>query len=230
MACRYFTFFHSYLFLILVFHNSLEGQNQFGRIFKENANPLFKEEIKQDTILKQKIVSEELLIKRDIIDTVTVNSEKAEFESSKFDTNKLENPIIVNPLVLSDDLVPSKTEKKKIVTLKSILPIDSVTIINGIYYMIDTNQKYSGRIIDKWENGGNKTDIRIKDGLRHGASKEWFESGQKMLTSIWKNGLRHGYSRQWYDNAQLKSKGKYLLGKNMRFGLNTFQMVRYQIK
>ena len=73
MACRYFTFFHSYLFLILVFHNSLEGQNQFGRIFKENANPLFNDNIKQDTIVKQKIVSEELHIKIDIIDTATVN-------------------------------------------------------------------------------------------------------------------------------------------------------------
>ena len=54
MACRYFSFFHSYLFLILVFHNSLEGQNQFGRIFKENANPLFRDNIKQDTVVKQK--------------------------------------------------------------------------------------------------------------------------------------------------------------------------------
>ena len=70
MICRYFSFFHSYLFLILVFHDSLEGQNQFGRIFKENANPLFKEEIKQDTLVKQKIVSEELHIKIDIIDNI----------------------------------------------------------------------------------------------------------------------------------------------------------------
>ena len=82
-------------------------------------------------------------------------------------------------MVLSDDLVSLKIEKEKIVILKTILPIDSVTINNGIYYLIETNQKYSGRIIDKWENGGSKTDIRIKDGLRHGASKEWFESGQK---------------------------------------------------
>ena len=59
MACGYPSFIFSYFFLILVLHTSLAGQNQFGRIFKENANFLFKEEIKQDTILKQKIVSEE---------------------------------------------------------------------------------------------------------------------------------------------------------------------------
>ena len=68
MICRYFSFFHSYLFLILVFHDSLEGQNQFGRIFKENAKTLFKEEIKQDTIVKQKIVFEELLDPFDIVE------------------------------------------------------------------------------------------------------------------------------------------------------------------
>ena len=192
MACRYFSFFHSYLFFILVFHNSLEGQNQFGRIFKENANPLFRDNIKQDTVVKQNIVSEELFIQIDNIDTVAAGTEKAQSESSKVDSSTLENPIIVNSLVLSDDLVSSKTEKKKTVILKRILPIDSVTINNGIYYIIGTSQKYSGRIIDKWENGGSKTDIRIKDGLRHGASKEWFESGQKMLTSIWKDGSRHG--------------------------------------
>ena len=45
MICRYFSFFHSYLFLILVFHDSLEGQNQFGRIFKENANPIFNDKL-----------------------------------------------------------------------------------------------------------------------------------------------------------------------------------------
>ena len=38
MTCRYFPFFYSYFFLILFFHNPLVGQNQFGRIFKENAN------------------------------------------------------------------------------------------------------------------------------------------------------------------------------------------------
>ena len=66
MTCRYFSFFYSYFFLILFFHNSLVGQNQFGRIFKENANPLFKDNIKQDTIVSQKIVSEDLFIHRDI--------------------------------------------------------------------------------------------------------------------------------------------------------------------
>ena len=80
MACGYPSFIFSYFFLILVLHTSLTGQNQFGRIFKENANPLFKEEIKQDTIVKQKIVSEELFIQRGIIDTVSVGTEKEEFE------------------------------------------------------------------------------------------------------------------------------------------------------
>ena len=80
MACGYPSFLFSYFFLILVLHTSLTGQNQFGRIFKENANPLFKEEIKQDTVVKQNIVSEELFIQIDNIDTVAAGTEKAQYQ------------------------------------------------------------------------------------------------------------------------------------------------------
>ena len=58
MACSYHSFIYFYFFIILALHNSLIGQNQFGRIFKENANSLFKDNNKQDTIVKQKIMSD----------------------------------------------------------------------------------------------------------------------------------------------------------------------------
>ena len=113
MACSYHSFIYFYFLIILALQNPLIGQNQFGRIFKENANPLFRDNIKQDTVVKQNIVSEELFIQIDNIDTVAAGTEKAQSESSKVDSSTLDNPIIVNSLVLSYDPVSSKIEKNK---------------------------------------------------------------------------------------------------------------------
>ena len=86
--------------------------------------------------------------------------------------------------------------------LKNILPADSIATKKGLIYRIDTNEEFSGRIVDKWENGNNKIEIRVKDGLKHGTLKEWFSNGQKMTASTWKNGELHGSTRNWYENAQ----------------------------
>ena len=46
-----------YLLFFMIFQAMLLGQNQFGRIFIENVNPLLITEDKQDTIVKQEVIS-----------------------------------------------------------------------------------------------------------------------------------------------------------------------------
>ena len=60
-----------YLLFFMIFQAMLLGQNQFGRIFIENVNPLLVTEDKQDTIVKQEVISKKLIIDEQIIDTVS---------------------------------------------------------------------------------------------------------------------------------------------------------------
>ena len=59
-----------YFLWFMIFHTEVFSQKQFGRIFIENVNPLLITENKQDTIVKQEIISEKLIIDEQIIDTV----------------------------------------------------------------------------------------------------------------------------------------------------------------
>ena len=207
--------YHSSLYLLwFIFLPSIVlGQKQFGRIFRENVNPLLLKNVKEDTIKKQVESTIQILIDEKIIDTTITQSDRVPIEPLEKNITTLDTKDSITSIVSTNDPIIKATKKKKTINLNTILPSDSVIIKNGLFYTIDTKQKYVGKIIDKWENGNNKIDIRIKDGLKHGSSKEWFASGQKMKTSVWKSGVIHGYSREWYDNAQAKSKGKYLYGR-----------------
>ena len=206
-------YFLSRLICFLILQAILLGQKQFGRIFIENENPLFKKNTKDITVKEKREISNEVSNTVEIEDSIAIEpkvlSPKPKEENlSKFDnvdSIKSKNKMVSKAIV--------KTEKKKIKKLKVVLSSDSVVTKRGLIYRTDMKEKFSGRIVDKWENGNNKVEIRIKDGLKHGSSKEWFSSGQKMKTSVWKNGDLHGYSREWYENAQAKSKGKYLFGR-----------------
>ena len=202
-----------YLLFFMIFQAMLLGQNQFGRIFIENVNPLLITEDKQDTIVKQEVISKKMIIDEQIIDTVSADTKIKPIKSLEINISSVDSSDIIKPIVSSDNAAIIKEKKNKTIKLRTVLPLDSVVVDKSLFYTIDKSQKYNGRIIDKWENGNNKIDIRIKDGLKHGSSKEWFASGQKMKTNIWKNGVLHGYSREWYDNTQVKSKGKYLFGR-----------------
>ena len=176
-----------YLLLFMIFQAILLGQNQFGRIFIENVNPLLINNTKEDTVKKQTIISDQIIIDEQIADTITTEPKITPVESIEKNIVIIDNTDTAKSIASSNKPVTIKTKNKKTIKLKTVLPLDSVVVKKSLFYTIDNSQKYNGRIIDKWENGNNKIDIRIKDGLKHGSSREWFASGQKMKTSIWKN-------------------------------------------
>ena len=169
-----------YLLWFMIFHTEVFSQKQFGRIFIENVNPLLITKNKQDTIVKQELISEKLIIDQQIADTITTEPSITPVEPIEKNIVIIDNADTTKAIVSSNKPVTIKTKNKKTIKLKTVLPLDSVVVNKDLFYTIDTSQKYNGRIVDKWENGNNKIDIRIKDGLKHGSSKEWFASGQKM--------------------------------------------------
>ena len=198
----------------------LPAQKQFGRIFIENANPL----INKNTKVNNEKEQSKIIISQEVPDTMEASvKHQIEFLPS---ISKIENLFNLDKKdsiksINNNSIV--NAQMKNLKKLKYILPADSITTKKGLIYRIDTNEEFSGSIVDKWENSNNKIEIIVKDGLKHGTLKEWFSNGQKMTTSTWNNGELHGSTRNWYENAQLKSKGKYLFGKKYEAWFNFFE-------
>ena len=138
-----------YIVLLITF---LPAQKHFGRIFKENKSPFLIQKTKHDTTDNN-------------IELLNNNPDlKEEKNNSKID-NKFQSDLIKRIIdeSLNDTayaISKSKPVIKKVVNTKikiknnkPFISIDSIKIINNIYYIVNTNQQYSGRIIDKWQNG-----------------------------------------------------------------------------
>jgi len=200
------------LLYIILLITILPAQKHFGRIFKENKSPFLIQKTRQDTTDNNiELLNNDPDLKEE------KNNDKID---NKFQSDLIKRIIDESLNDTAYAISKSKPAIKKVVNTKTkiknnkpFISIDSIKIINNIYYIVNTNQLYSGRIIDNWQNGNQKIEIRVKSGLKHGSSKEWYENGNKKYTSAWKNDTKNGYYREWYDNAQPKIKGKYYDGK-----------------
>ena len=117
-----------YLLFFMIFQAMLLGQNQFGRIFIENVNPLLITENKQDTIVKQEIISENLIIDQQIADTITTEPKITPIESIEKNIVLIDNADTTKPIVISNKPVTIKIEDKKTIKLKTVLHLDSVLV------------------------------------------------------------------------------------------------------
>ena len=147
------------LLFFMIFQAMLLGQNQFGRIFIENVNPLLITEDKQDTIVKQEVISKKLIIDEQIIDTVSVDTKIKPIKPIEINISSVDSSDIIEPVVSSDNAVIIKKKKDKTIRLRTVLPLDSVVVDKSLFYTIDKSQKYNGRIIDKWKNVNIKIEI-----------------------------------------------------------------------
>jgi MORN repeat variant len=50
-------------------------------------------------------------------------------------------------------------------------------------------------------------------GLRHGASSEWYASGRDRTYTEWWQGVKHGAFKLWYENGQVRAQGFHVNGK-----------------
>ena len=141
-------YFLSRLICILILQAILFGQKQFGRIFIENENPLFKKNTKDITVKEKREILGEGSNTVEIEDSIAIEpkvlSPKPKEENlSKFDnvdSIKSKNKMVSKAIV--------KTEKKIIKKLKVVLPSDSIVTKRGFIYRTDTKEKFSGKILE----------------------------------------------------------------------------------
>ena len=82
-----------------------------------------------------------------------------------------------------------------------------------LYYAVNEEEPYSGKVNTFYENGQKKTEVTLKNGKTHGLSTEWDYNGQKQREVSYKNGKQSGHYKTWYDNGQQEKEGAYKEGK-----------------
>jgi len=84
---------------------------------------------------------------------------------------------------------------------------------DGLYYAVNTEKPYSGKVVELYKSGQNKEEVSYKNGQLHGQFKRWYSDGQKKDETSYKAGQKAGNYLAWHANGQKKKEGAYKAGK-----------------
>jgi antitoxin component YwqK of YwqJK toxin-antitoxin module len=73
------------------------------------------------------------------------------------------------------------------------------------------SQKYNGIIFENF-NGNIASEFEIKNGVKNGIEKVYFENGNTENISEYKNGLLHGLTKNYYENGKLEEEAIFEFG------------------
>jgi len=93
-----------------------------------------------------------------------------------------------------------------------VIKSDKLQLRKGLYYTINEEKPYSGKVLEYFSNGKKKLEKSIKDGKLHGMIIKWNYDGIKESEISFENGLKWGPYRIW-NNGQPKEEGAYKAGK-----------------
>ena len=82
----------------------------------------------------------------------------------------------------------------------------------GIFYAVNDEKPYSGRVVDFFGNRQKAKEITFKNGKQSGLSTTWHENGQKALEVTYKNGEREDLATEWDEDGQKKEEVTYKNG------------------
>ena len=80
--------------------------------------------------------------------------------------------------------------------------VSSLQDRNGIKYEINDEVGFTGRLVEKDEDGQKKTEVNYKDGKEDGLVTWWNENRQKKEEANYKTGWLDGLWTRWYENGQ----------------------------
>ena len=75
---------------------------------------------------------------------------------------------------------------------------------DGLYYPVNSDSTYSGKIVTYYENGQYKTVIKVKDGLKDGLTKSWWENGRLESLKFYNNGVLSGKHKYYNQEGVLE--------------------------
>jgi antitoxin component YwqK of YwqJK toxin-antitoxin module len=80
---------------------------------------------------------------------------------------------------------------------------------DGVHYLKDTNEIYSGPVFSLYKNGQLKQEKTFKDGKEDGPWKYYYSDGQLQEERTYKNGKQDGPFKWYHKNGQLAEEGTF---------------------
>ena len=90
---------------------------------------------------------------------------------------------------------------------------DDIGYKKGIY--IFEEAPFTGIAFTTFPEGGRHQEFGFKDGLHHGVTREWDESGTLIVETHFEAGKRHGKNTYWHPDGSLAKEQIYSHGKSI---------------
>ncbi len=87
--------------------------------------------------------------------------------------------------------------------------VDYLQMRNGIAYQVNQETPYTGKFVQKYDNGQISTKAQFKDGVEIGTESNWYPNGQMASKLNYKDGKLDGLMQTWYVNGQKKTEFTY---------------------
>ena len=89
------------------------------------------------------------------------------------------------------------------------IPSDQLVERQGIYYEVNSQTPFTGRVVSYHENGQLEAKGNFKDGELHGLMESYHENGQLWIKRNYKDGELHGLMESYHENGQLLKRANY---------------------
>ncbi len=103
-------------------------------------------------------------------------------------------------------------ETEATVEISNELTREQLDLRDGTLFIKDSDEVFSGNLVENYPGGEQKVLIAIKEGRAHGLSLGWYEDGQKEVEEHFVKGISHGGRIRWYTDGQMKSKAQIIEG------------------
>ncbi len=90
---------------------------------------------------------------------------------------------------------------------------DKLHLRDYLWYEIDSEEPFTGTLVEYFPRGQKWWEVEYRDGKRHGKTTGWHSNGQKMVEGESRDGGRHGKWTYWRESGQKVSEWEYLDGK-----------------
>jgi len=84
---------------------------------------------------------------------------------------------------------------------------------DGLFYAVNEEKPYSGKVIELYQSGQKKAEINYENGAIDGAYRIWSYNGQQEAEGTYKDGKEDGQWISWHVNGQKARQGRYKDGK-----------------
>lgn len=111
--------------------------------------------------------------------------------------------------------VITKEYTKRPDSIKAIPSTKIMTKKNGIWYLKNSNEAYSGKFIDYYFSGKKEGEGTLFNGKLKGKRVLYYPSGTISNEIEYDNGIPHGIEKRYYENGTLNQQGSFVYGKEV---------------